>query len=406
MPKDTLMAPAPLARPAHVRPDQIMDLDIYDIPIVDCDVGKTWLGIKAAAPSPVFWTGLNGGHWVVLNGADVKSVYMTPAVFSSEDVFIPPNGSRDNILIPLEQDPPESLMYRKVVVPPLMPGNLASVTQVARDTAIELIEGFKADGGCEFVGDFSLILPVVVFMSLMGLPLEDRQYLSVLAEKSTRPESPAERLQGHEELKRYLQFHIDDRKANPRDDLLSKSVHATIDGAPISDFAARQFVLNTTIGGLDTVANLLGFVMHFLAHSPQHRRQLIDRPDLINNAADELIRRFGIVAMGRRAIQDVTLSGVEISQGDMVWAPTWMYGLDDMIVPDPLTVDFERASPPHMTFGGGPHVCAGMHLARRELRILLEEWLVRIPDFAVKSGGEVRVETGIVTGITRLPLVW
>ncbi|SCW38208.1 Cytochrome P450 [Sphingobium faniae] len=391
-------------RPAHVSESTVMDIDIYNIPVVDCDVGATWLDIKARAPSPVIWSEYNGGHWIALHGADVKTAFMTPAIFSSTDIFIPPNGSRDNVLIPLEQDPPESLLYRKVIVPPLMPGNLAPVTDIARKTAIELIEGFKPRGGCEFVKEFALVLPVVVFLSVMGLPLEDRDYLYSLAEKSTRPESPEQRLEGHMELKAYLQHYIADRKANPRDDLLSKSVNAIIDGEPITDFAAQQFVLNTTIGGLDTVANLLGFVMHFLAHSPDHRRQLIERPDLINNATDELIRRFGIVGQGRRIMEDTELSGVPLMKGDMIWAPTWMYGLDEQIVADPLTVNFERPTPPHMTFGGGPHVCAGMHLAKREIRITLEEWLPRIPDFHVS--GDVVVETGGVTGITRLPLVW
>ena len=393
-------------RPAHVPDRLVMDIDIYDIDIKERDVGTSWLAIKAKAPGPVVWTDHNGGHWIPLTGKDVKTVYTTFDTFSSQDIFIPPNGSRDNMLIPLEQDPPESLLYRKVIVPPLMPNNLTEVTQVARDQAISLIEGFKPTGECEFIGDFSLILPVVVFLTLMGLPLEDRSYLHALAEKSTRPESAEERLEGHLELKQYLQHYIDDRKANPRDDLLSRSVHAKIAGEPISDFAARQFVLNSTIGGLDTVANMLGFVMHFLANSPRHRHQLIERPDLINAASDELVRRFGVVSTARRLIQDTELSGVELKVGDMIWPPTWLYGLDDTIVPNPLEVDFERPSFPHMNFGGGPHVCVGMHLAKRELRILLEEWLARIPDFSVKPNAEIKIGTGMVSGIRHLPLIW
>ena len=393
-------------RPAHVPKQLVMDIDIYKIDVKDRDIGRTWLDIKARAPGPVVWTDRNGGHWIPLTGKDVKTVYTNYEAFSSQDIFIPPNGSRDNMLIPLEQDPPESLLYRKIIVPPLMPGNLTEVTQVARDKAIELIEGFISKGECEFIGDFSLVLPVVVFLSLMGLPPEDRDYLQPLAEKSTRPESAEERLEGHLELKRYLQHYIDDRKANPRDDLLSRSVHAMIGGEPISDFAARQFVLNTTIGGLDTVANLLGFVMQFLANSPTHRQQLIDDPELIKTASDELIRRFGVVSTARRVIKNAELTGVEVRTGDMIWPPTWLFGLDDTIVSNPLDVDFGRKSSPHMTFGGGPHVCAGMHLAKRELGILLEEWLTRIPDFQVKPGAEIKVETGMVSGLSQLPLIW
>lgn len=106
--------------------------------------------------------------------------------------------------------------------------------------------------------------------------------------------------------------------------------------------------------------------MHFLAKSPEHRRQLIEQPDLINSAVDEITRRFGIVGQGRRIMKDTELSGVSLRKGGMIWAPTWMYGMDDSIVRDPLTVDFEPLNPPQMTFGGVPNVCAGMHLAKRE----------------------------------------
>lgn len=128
-------------RPPHVDESNVVGIGIYDVPIKDCDVGATWLDIKANAQSSFVWSENNGGHWIALAGADVKTAYMTPEVFSSTDLFIPPNGSRDNMLIPLEQDPPESLLYRKVIVPPLMPANLKSVTDIARKTAIEAIEG-------------------------------------------------------------------------------------------------------------------------------------------------------------------------------------------------------------------------------------------------------------------------
>lgn len=399
------IAPAAL-RPAHVPDALVMDFDCYDIDVPDEDVAAFWLDLKRKAPAPVFWTDRNGGHWVLLNGLDVQRAYSDYATFSNQDIFIPPNGSRENLLIPLEQDPPVSLRYRKIIIPPLMPARIVDVVEDARRKTISIVESLMPQGECEFVKDFGTALPILVFLALMGLPEEDREMLLPLAEMSTRPETPEQRLYGHGELKRYLQKHIEARREAPTDDLLSRVVNANIGDERITMDDALHFSLTLLIGGLDTVANLLSFVALFLARNPAHRRQLIERPDLIPAAADEFIRRFGVVADGRRVIADTVLSGVDIRQGDMLMAPTWMYGVDETIVADPLKVDFERSTHPHVTFGGGPHVCAGMHLAKRELRIFLEEWLARIPDFQVKDGAQLNVETGIVQGLSALPLTW
>lgn len=393
-------------RPAHVPDGLVMDFDCYNVTIPDQDVGAFWLDLKDKAPGKVFWTDHNGGHWVLLDGHDVQRAYSDFTTFSNQDIFIPPNGSRENLLIPLELDPPESLRYRKIVVSPLMPAKLGEVFDEAREMTIRIIEELKPTGECEFVKDFGTALPILVFLSMMGLPASDREMLLPLAEMSTRPETPEQRVFGHSELKRYLRGHVERCRKSPGPDMLSKVVNSSIDGELMDLDAALRFSLTLLIGGLDTVANLLSFVALFLARNPDHRRQILDNPEIVSAAADEFIRRFGVVADGRRVLKDTMMSGVLVKAGDMLMAPTWMYGLDDTIVTDPLTVDFRRPKFPHVTFGGGPHVCVGMHLAKRELRIFIEEWIARIPDFEVKPGAELHVETGIVQGLSTLPLVW
>ena len=401
-----IVPPEGQTRPSHIPARLVYDFDLYNYATPNQDVAASWQHLKTQAPGPVFWTDRNGGHWVVLEGEDVKRFYSDYTVFSNQDIFVPPNGSRDNRLIPLELDPPESLLYRKHIVAPMMPSQLIEPIKAVHTLMTEIVERLQPLGECEFVAEVGTVLPIYVFLSLMNLPEGDREMLLPLAVMSTRPETPEQRLEGHAALRDYIRDHLIKRREEPGNDLLSTIANCEIDGRPISEDEAIRFAVLVLIGGLDTVANLLSFVALFLARNPAHRRQLIQNPEIIPAATDELIRRFGVVTDARRVVQDIEFGGAMIKAGDMAIAPTFMYGNDPNIVTDPLTVDFSRPPRMHLTFGAGPHVCAGMHLAKRELRIFLEEWLGNIPDFEVKPSAELQVEVGLVAGLKELPLVW
>jgi cytochrome P450 len=150
----------------------------------------------------------------------------------------------------------------------------------------------------------------------------------------------------------------------------------------------------------------MSFSANFLAGSPQHRQQLLERPELIPKAVDELLRRFPVVNQGRLVAKDIEIKGAPLKAGDMVLMPTTLHGLDDRVFPDPLEVEFERPTPIHSTFGNGPHRCPGSNLGRTELKIFLQEWLPRIPDFRHDPNGKVGMSSGVNATVYRLPLVW
>ncbi|MET4898513.1 cytochrome P450 [Sphingomonadaceae bacterium jetA1] len=393
-------------RPAHVPDHLVTDFDLYDVPIIDADLGKSWAALKKRVPGSTFWSDRHEGYWTVLAGRDVEQVYTRAETFSSADIFIPPNGSREHALIPLELDPPESLKYRRVIQTQLMPAALDDLAETARGEMIDLIDGLAARQGCDFIRDFAGILPIIVFLTLMGLPRDDRDHLVPLAEMSTRPAYPEQRLEGHLALRAYLRDNIAKRLANPGADLLSRMALAEVDGERMTEDELLRFTSTVMIGGLDTVTNLMGFTALHLARNPDKRRELIANPELVNAAVDEYVRRFGVVGVARRVIRDVTLGDADMKAGDMVLAPTFLHSIDDTIFDRPLEVDFHRKQARNMTFGGGAHLCLGMHLAKRELRMFLTEWLARIPDFAVTSEDDLHVATGIVSGLTTLPLRW
>jgi cytochrome P450 len=150
----------------------------------------------------------------------------------------------------------------------------------------------------------------------------------------------------------------------------------------------------------------MGFFARFLAENPAHRQRLIDDPSLIQPALEELLRRHSIPMVARTVTQDLILKDVVMKVGDRVILETCLHGIDEQAWPEPLKVDFDRKTASHMAFGRGIHKCPGANLARAELRIFLEEWLKRIPHFAIKPGEQVVTANGAVMGVTRLPLAW
>lgn len=396
-----------IERPANVPADRVIDFDIYDFPVQGLEYQASMRSIFQANPAQVLWTPRNGGHWIVKNNADVAKVLADNDHFSSRRIMVTTEDQTRPPLVPLQLDPPHHAPYRALLQAALSPKAVGKLGERARELSIELIDGFKADGHCEFIGQFAQHLPIAIFMEIVGLPSEDRPYLTEVAEVAMRGASEAERNEAAGKLMMYGMGKVAERRANPGNDLISTIVKAEVEGKPIDDFPLTGMILLLLLGGLDTVASTLGFYAQFLATHPEHRRKLVENPDLIPNANEELLRRFPIAILAREVSADVEFGGVTMKAGEMVMVPTPMDGLDEHKFADPLTVDFDRVKPgANSTFGGGVHRCVGSVLARTELRIFLEEWLKRIPDFAVKPGTEPKVSARSVATITTLELVW
>ncbi len=257
-----------------------------------------------------------------------------------------------------------------------------------RQLTVDLIEGFKPRGECEFMQDFALILPIAIFMRLTQLPMADRAKLLRYAQMSTRG-TPDERAEASRLMMAYLAPVVAHRRANPGDDVLSAVIHGKVEGKPINDTDMMSMLLVILFGGLDTVASAMGFIATYMASSPSHRRQLIEEPALVDKAVEELMRRFPPSNTARTITRDYEYKGIQLRAGDKVYISTLLSGLDERRYPDAWQVDFKRQDVLHASFGTGPHRCPGSLLARLEIKLFLQEWLARIPDFSVKSGEPV-----------------
>jgi cytochrome P450 len=197
-----------------------------------------------------------------------------------------------------------------------------------------------------------------------------------------------------------------ERRAHPtgNDDLVNAALSWEIDGEKISDDDLVAFFLLMFEAGLDTVTNELSYATWHLATHPEDRQRILDDPALIPFAIEEFLRYYAIVTPSRKAMADVVHHGCPIKKGDMVYLPLAAATRDPREFPEADRVVIDRSPNNHIAFGAGPHRCLGSHLARREMRIALEEWHKRIPSYEVPEGADVPEYIGVQMGIQSLPL--
>ena len=353
-----------------------------------------------------------GGHSVVLLSRydDVLWALRHPEAFTSA-------GGNLNLgeqpLLPLEVDPPQHTAYRRLLNPRFVPREIERLEPAIRGVVVELMDGFVDAGSCDFHEDLATPLPSSIFLALMGLPREDLPQFMQWRDNTIRPDVAPGDLEGAERIRRetataiseYFRGAIAERRAHPDETLLSMIVHGSVDDVALTETELLGISHLLLLGGLDTVTATLDCMVAFLAQHPEHRQELVEDPGRIPAAIEELLRWLTpVMIVPRTAAVDMTLHDVDIKAGDSVSLCLGAANTDeDAFGTD--GVDFGREANKHLAFGGGHHLCLGAHLARLEIRVVLEELHRRIPDYRVAPGAEVHFSTGIRQA-EALPLVW
>ena len=387
--------------PAHVPRELVRDFNYFDTR-GEPDI---WQHFRKLHEGPdLFWSPHLGGHWVPTRYKDIEAIFANDKDFSNEVQSLP----RNPIVIPLlEHDGTMHTDFRRLLAPFFAAKGMRRLEQFSRELTVSLIEDFRARGECDFVAEFTQKMPIMILMSLIDLPMEDKPYLMQISEDIVRSGDSATQEAAFARVFEYMNSQIPKRRANPGDDIFSAVIRGTVEGGrPVTDEELRGLGSLLIAAGLDTVAGMLGFITLFLATHPSHRQQLVDDPALIDEGLEEMLRRYGIANVARIAVNDVQIGGVTIKAGDCVLLSTSTAGIDERRYPDPMTVDFARADKKSLVFGKGPHQCIGSLLARTELRVFLREWLARIPSFELKPGEQPVVVAGKANSVRYLPLVW
>ncbi|WP_374526942.1 cytochrome P450 [Novosphingobium sp.] len=399
--------------PAHVPRERVVDIrfamgsgqnDLLD-PYVESDALRA-PGVPRILYSPFPFGDKSVGTWTVSHYEDIRRVYEENEYFSTQGV------AQFQLLagetfpsIPLGIDPPQHGKYRKFLNVHFTPVALKKLEPQVRAMAVEMIDSFAAKGEVDIAYDFGRVFPVRVFLDLMGLPFAMfEQFLAweyeILHSRDHQRMGAAVR-----QVIAYLREFIAEKQQHPDEKLGSYIANGVIDGVPLTPDVVIGMTWFLWLGGLDTVASTISQMFRRMALDQPLQARLRAEPELNHSAVEEFLRMQPLVNSFRILKQDLEWDGVTLKTGDYITCLNTSGNFDPAQFPDPRTFDPARSVNRHFTFVGGIHLCLGAHLARRELRILLEEFLARVPTFTVKPGGDTTVTAGLLS-IRNLPIVW
>ncbi len=308
-------------------------------------------------------------------------------------------------MLPISSDPPEHTAYRSILLQAFAPKNVNALLPMIRQMAVGLVEKVQRTGRCEFVSAVAEPLPVIVFMNMLGLPLElmgelRRTIITFLNEGDQH-----RRDQINEEQLALLNPVLEARIRKREGDMLSHVLNATFDGQHATMDEVQRYLLFLTNAGLDTVTNAMAFGMRQLASDPELQARLRADPSIANAVVEEFLRRFAVSSVRRKATRDAEFGGVSFRKGDVsAFADTGRQSGCGRLSRTERVI-LSREEPP-VTFGTGVHRCLGSHLARLELRNVLTEWMARIPFFRLDPDRPPKVHAGFVYTVDELNLVW
>jgi cytochrome P450 len=355
------------------------------------------------------------GFWMLTRYDDVVEALQMHDVFTNDQI----NAFFDDLsiaLMPQNLNQPQHSKLRRILNPYFSPAAVKRLDDLSRERARTLVAELAPRKQTDLVEDFAILYPTELFLALFGLPTEDGAMLLPWVEAvfggffGAGEASAEEAAQAAKSLDAYFTAAIELRRREPLDpatDLITRLLEARLDGEPIPDRDILTICTSNLLAGLDTTRSALGYIFHHLATNPADRERLLADSSLWPRFIEESIRLYSlIIEDGRQAVVDVDHHGLPIKKGDMVWLGIASANRDPQKFPDPDTFDMDRDNlNHHLGFGAGPHRCIGMHLARRELVIALEEWHARIPEYHIAEGAVLR-ERGGQLRLQSLPLVW
>lgn len=373
----------------------------------------SFASLPMAADRGVGWkTVRDAGRVVFIDGwfylshrEDVLAALRNPELFSSKKAFdvlgspIP--------LVPISFDPPEHTRFRKILQPFFSPHTLKEMLPSLQKQALDIVDAIARKGECEVVADVAIPYPSQVFLTLFGLPLEDRDRLirwkdSVIA----LAESPS--LEGVDltpamELLAYLTEAVNERRANPGPDILSQVLTGE---DPLDDAEVMGLSFLFVLAGLDTVTAAMTSALLELARNPELRATLRENPDQMSVFVEEIVRLEPPAPMlPRVTTAEVTIGDITLPADTQVRLCVAAINRDDSDDTSANDVVMDGKVHRHWGYGGGPHRCLGSHLARMELTLVLDEWLKRIPEFSVQEGYEPHIIFPAQTfALERVPL--
>jgi cytochrome P450 len=392
----------------------LLDLDLF----VKGDPHEVFALLRREAP--VYWhERKNGrGFWAVTRYHDALRVYHEPHTYSSENGI---SLNFDNVMpeqvgsgmMMILTDPPRHNRIRHVVSPRFTPRSIAAYEPEVRRICDEILDAVIERGECDFVVDVAAKVPTAAICEMLGIPAEYRDLMYSLGNAAIGSQDP-EYNQGRSPMETgrnaqaeffgYFARLIDERRKNPGKDLISALTVGEVDGAKLTDLEILFNTFLLIIGGQETTRNAISGGMLALINHPSERMKLAANPGVMPTAIEEFLRwTTPVTHILRTARQEAELRGEKIREGDKVVVWNASVNRDEEVFPAADRFDVTRTPNDHLAFGHGEHFCIGAHLARLEMRVMIEQVMRRMPDLAL-AGHPERLRSNFVAGIKHMPV--
>jgi len=386
--------------------DWATDYDIFNPEYVN-DPFRIWDTLRETCP--IAHSDRWGGSWLPTRYEDVTAIARDIETFPSGGgiAVIPPftgsPGSNPPMPLPygvppISSDPPLHTWTRRLILPWMSPQKSLSYEPMTQALCNRLIDSFIDQGRADLAADYAQQIPVRVIAHILGVPAEMSDTFTGWVRDVLEFAFDAQRRQrGTQGVIEFFISALAARRENPGDDLISELLHTEIDGQPIEEPIIIGMCSLMLIAGVDTTWSAIGSSIWHLATHPQDRRRLVSEPELMSTAIEEFLRAYSPVTMARRLMEDVEYRGCPMKAGERVLMNFPGANRDPAVFENPDAVVLDRSINRHVAFGAGIHRCAGSNLARMELRVAIESWLARIPEFDLVdpeavtwAGGQVR----------------
>ena len=398
---------------ATVKPVQSWETDWdHADPAYNQNAHQIWDQLRGTCP--VAHTDRYGGAWLPVTHADVSAVARDTDHFSSEGAVLSNKPPRDQWVSmapiggapPITSDPPFHADARRLLLPAFSPQVVAEWEPEIRRLCNELIDNMGDLDTVDAAVQYAQNIPVYVIARMLGLPLEDSDYFRetvhmVLEEIGAEF---GERQGAFEKLDAYLGMHVRDHIENPKDDLIGFLLNAKIYDQPLSPEHVVGTIILLMVAGIDTTWSSIGSSIWHLAQHPADLQRMVNEPELLPTAIEELLRMYAPVTMARIVSQDAEIGGCPVKAGDSVLLPFPAANRDPEVFPDADKVIIDREENRHVAFGLGIHRCLGSNLARLELRVAVEVFIQRFPKFELANPSSVTWSLGQVRGPRKLPV--
>jgi cytochrome P450 len=362
---------------------------------------------------PVAHTDRYGGAWLPTRHADVSAIANDHDHFTSRAVLVtegrlgpdaPP--APIGIAPPITSDPPFHQLARRILLPAFSPKAIDQLEDYTRSLCVSLLDRIGDADGMDGALDYAQHIPVGVIAKMLGFPPEDddifRGFVHTIIESIDIPRE--ERIESFGPIDEYFSAQIEDHRANPRDDLTNYLMNVEINGAKLQDQHVFGTMILILVAGIDTTWSAIGASLWHLAQHEDDRRRLVEDPSQLAVAIEELLRAYAPVTMARLVKDDFEFEGCPMRKDDWVLLSFPSANRDPSAFERADEVVLDREINRHLAFGLGIHRCVGSNLARMELRVALECFLARYPEFTLADPGAVTWSRGQVRGPRTLPL--